>query len=503
MVVKKTQPILLVLLMLCLAISTVIVVTLLLPLVAAQASTQTYSAAGILTLLLLIAVAILTILRWEYGLFLTLASLSLVNRLKTVYFVDFGHVFITAETVFLFLLLIGWFFRNATQHRRERFKHYLVLPVFFFLAAGFLSLVNSADERVSVRLLVAGVVQPIILFYLITNNIRTRRQVKLVIYALIASAVVATMYGLWQSLATIVATGDMFDYRIVSVFYSPAIFAEILLLSIPLVVVTRLSLRNQKRTAGILLDITFGGMIVALLLTLTRAAWLGLFVLLAILLVNKEMRSYLFRWVPVVLMFVLIQSALVAELLTRRSYDLFAFNDSTTSVGERLFAWQTAFVMMEDKPLGIGLGMFRRTWHTYQPNHAGMDAAHNLLLDTGVEMGLLGMIAFIWIAIHALRINLRLYRSSADAYVSRLALGVFSALGGYFGTPLAGGAELAHNDMTIPGIPLGSPISTGMLVFWSLLACLFILGESEKASDELALRTIPRRRYVKHQFSNV
>jgi len=440
-----------------------------------------------LTLLLLIVVAIIVIFRWEYGLALTLASLSLVNRLKTVYFVDFGYAVVTAETVFVLLLLFVWYIGVTTRPRLEGLEPYLVVPVFWLFISGVVSLFSSLDIRVSLRLLIAGVIEPIVLFYLIINNLKGIRQVKLVVYALIVSAAFAAGYGLWQIFLTVSRTGNPFDYRIVSVFYSPAIFGEILLLSFPLVVVTRISLQEPKRAVGLLLDVVLGGMIVALLLTITRSAWLGLLVSLAVLLVSREFRSYCYSRVSIVsivLIFLVMQSGAVSELsgvldlFQRRPVSLSDFGDPTTSIGERIFAWQTALVMIIDNPLGIGLGMFRQIWPTYQPYSAGLDAAHNLLLDIGVEMGVLGLIAFIWIVIDSVRTGIRLVRTSLDPYVARLGLGILSGLAGYFAHALSGGAEFAHNVRNVID-PLGSPISTGMLVFWSLLGCLYILRESE------------------------
>ena len=500
---NKTRSIMLLLLMLCLATGTVIVVTLVMPLLAAQSSNQTYSLAGMFTLLLLVVVAVLTVLRWEYGLALTLASLSLVNRLKTVYFLDFEYVFITAETVFLALLLLGWFFTYATRQRRDRLKYYLAVPIFLFLVAGFLSLSSSLDTRVSLRLFISGVAQPIILFFLIINNIKTVKQVKLVAYALMASAVIASSYGLWQSFLTVSETGDPFDYRIVSVFYSPAIFAETILLSFPLVVVIRIWLKPDNRIVALLLDLVLGGLVISLLLTITRGAGLGFMAASLILLLNKDIRSYSLRWVPVLLVLVILQSGLIAELLQRRPVSVRDLGDPTSSTGERIYAWQTALVMIEDNPVGIGLGMFRRTWYSYQPNSLGLDAAHNLLLDTGVELGIIGLIALMWTIIHSLKINISLFRNSMHTDAGKLALGILACIIGYMVHALGSGAELAHNDLTIPQIPLGSPISTGMLIFWSLVACLFILREAEKTGEEPALAHRMPARYLSPRHSNV
>jgi hypothetical protein len=122
-----------------------------------------YLAAGTITLLLLIAVPVIAFFRWEYGLAVTLASLSLINRLKTIYFVDFGYAVVTAETAFVLFLLIAW--RLRVGKRPERFDPYLLGPVFWLLIAGVVSLLCcSLDIRVSLRLLICGVIEPIYYF---------------------------------------------------------------------------------------------------------------------------------------------------------------------------------------------------------------------------------------------------------------------------------------------------------------------------------------------------
>ena len=460
-----------------------------------------YLAAGTITLLLLIAVPVIAFFRWEYGLAITLASLSLINRLKTIYFVDLGYAVVTAETAFLLLLLIVW--RIRVGKRPERFDPYLMGPVFWLIVSGVVSLLCcSLDTRVSLRLLICGVIEPIVLFYLIINNLKGISQVKLVVYALIVSATFATGYGLWQVFLKTIATGDVFSYRIVSTYYTAAIFGEILLLSLPLVVVTRTSLQKPRLAVSLLLDILVGCMIFAIVAIQARSAWLGLIVSLSVLMFNKEIRSYLlYRLIPVGLIVMVIKHDAILSLFASRPMRLRDFGDLATSPGQHLIAWKTAVVMIMDNPIGIGLGMFKHIWPIYQPQNTPfpLDAAHNLLLDIGVEMGVIGLLSFIWIVIASARNGIRLIRTSTDPYVARLGLGILSCLAGYFAHALAGGAELAHNVRNVID-PLGSPIATGMLVFWSLLGCLYILGKSGKTvAEPLLLGAGPNEGYVSNR----
>jgi hypothetical protein len=132
---------------------------------------------------------------------------------------------------------------------------------------------------------------------MIINNLKGIEQVKLVVYALIASATFATGYGLWQLFLMINATGSPFAYKIVSTYYTAAIFGEILLLAFPLVVVTRTSLPKPKHVVALLLDILLGCMLVALVMTQVRSAWLSIIVSVGVLMFNRSMRSYLYRFI--------------------------------------------------------------------------------------------------------------------------------------------------------------------------------------------------------------
>ncbi len=451
-----------------------------------------YLAAGLFILVMLSALPIITAIRWEYGLALTLSSLSLMNRLKTEYFLELEYILITAESICIFLLLTAFLLRFAVYPKLSKIVSPLIVPVVILVSSGVLSLLNSVDMRVSLRLLAAGVLQPVMLFYIIVNTIEDIRQVRLLVAALIVSAVVATVYGLWQVFLTFTGSGSAFDYRIVSMFYSPAIFGEVLLLSFPLVLVMRITYPRTRRAVSLLLDVVIALMIIAMLMTITRSVWLGLLVSIAVLLIRKKIRSYLFWRLSVVifvLMILVIQFNIVSdfsgllELFQRRPASIADFTDNTTSIGERVFAWGTALEMMLENPIGIGLGMFSRNWSLFRPLSADLEAAHNLFLDIGVQIGVVGLLAFVWILINSIRICVRLAESSQDSDISSMALGILSGIAGYCAHAFAGGAELAHNDLNVTSTPLGSPISTGMLIFWTLIGLIFVLGKLERNSS--------------------
>jgi hypothetical protein len=463
-----------------------------------------YLAGIIFAFFLVLAVAILSAYQWEYGLAASIASLSLVNRLKTEYNIDLGYVLVTIETVLICLLLFASFIRVG-QHSREESTPYLRIPVAILLISGALSLFDSLDIEVSIRLFITGVIEPIIVFYLIVTNINSARQVKLILLAIIVSGTFAAAYGAWQ-IFTIAGLGEgnPFDYRVVSVFYSPAILGEIMLLTFPIALVVRIALQQERSSAVILLDVALGLIFVAIAMTITRSTWLGFLVALVVLIFGAELsiRRYITRRIPLIIFVVIllaIKSGAVSdvtgllELFERRPVSMSDFSDDTTSIGERIFAWGVALEMMVDHPLGIGLGMFKHVWPLYKPTHAQLDAAHQIFLDTGVELGFLGLVGFLWVVFKSLVLSRRLAKSAANPEFRLMGLGIFSAFVGYMVHAVSGGAELVHNITNVDS-PLGSPIATGMLLFWSLVGCLHVLARIESRltrNPSSVLRSLP------------
>jgi O-antigen ligase len=101
----------------------------------------------------------------------------------------------------------------------------------------------------------------------------------------------------------------------------------------------------------------------------------------------------------------------------------------------RIEIYTNALRALADSPLyGIGIGMFPRIVPVLYPHadrvHGAMPHAHNLLLQIGMDLGLPGMIAYLALAINAVRVlHQVLQRGSAvNRTLAMGALGAFTAL---------------------------------------------------------------------------
>jgi putative inorganic carbon (hco3(-)) transporter len=168
-----------------------------------------------------------------------------------------------------------------------------------------------------------------------------------------------------------------------------------------------------------------------LLLTQSRTAWLSLAVTVAGL---AAVRSRMARrlLVTITALGVVVVSLIGpqrllgdVERLVRRASAAgphFAFN-----VGERTVIWSYALEQLRQSPvIGIGLGAFRRTVRSRSIPSASSGAdiahAHNVFIQTALDIGLVGLAAYTAILLLSLRMAWSSYRCG-DVALRHLALG--------------------------------------------------------------------------------
>ncbi len=140
--------------------------------------------------------------------------------------------------------------------------------------------------------------------------------------------------------------------------------------------------------------------LVALLLTLTRSAWVGA-VVGALFLLYRKKKLLAGLFIPAVLMVFLISPAKIKE----RALSIFSLSNPTNV--ERINMWRVGLKMAKLRPLlGIGQNMASRVYPSYrikgQPPEE-IPHLHNTYLQITVERGLLGILSFLAFVFLALR----------------------------------------------------------------------------------------------------
>jgi O-antigen ligase len=328
-----------------------------------------------------------------YVLLLTRSSLDLPLELTRF---DVGSVDITLGAVLnVIVVAIAGF---AVGFRRGSA---LPLIVWFpFLSIALCSISYAPDKIAGARLFMTflSYVALFAIPFFVTPSFRSRG---LFIYAVIWASVGPAVFGVVEYAALLDASG-----RIKSTFPHPNIFAFYLVNTIT-VILFALTSRciTLARSTRTLLVIYVAVLLVLLILTQTRAAWLGCFVVLTTYTAMVD-RRYLIvlLFLPLVL-FVPTVSERLDSLGTGTAY---VPGESLNSYAWRQVLWDHAFEDVQDEiMLGKGLSSFRTNSPKFFPLEEDSRDAHSGYVQAIYETGLVGLVCYMFIHLTTLVLGWR------------------------------------------------------------------------------------------------
>ena len=247
--------------------------------------------------------------------------------------------------------------------------------------------------------------------------VRGERAVRGICRALVAVICVLAAHGIWQYLFT--------DYgslhrRIVGVFSHYQTFAGILLIGL-LVVAAELATgsgwRSPWRWAA------FGLIFSALLLTLTRGAWVAAALTLGGLAIARA-RRFLTVYVLAAALLALFMVFLAPATWLERAESISDLQD--VSNYDRLCMAEAGFYMVSERPIfGVGPEAVKALYPIYRHPTAprlNVPHLHNAILMRAVEQGLPSLLIYGWMMAAAVGMSWRAYRQGRAADLSLAAL---------------------------------------------------------------------------------
>jgi O-antigen ligase len=197
---------------------------------------------------------------------------------------------------------------------------------------------------------------------------------------------------------------DMSEFRLQSTFSHANIYAFYLVLLLGLALYVRSS-RIIRVTPQVRLLVTLyiPFLFVLLMLTKTRSAWMASGLILLVYAIRVD-RKFLAGFLVIPVLIAGNPSVLdrLSDITEPTEIDSFTqLNDSTrlNSYEWRQALWESAIPQITEKPLlGHGLESFKPSTPSFFPliGPEGIDG-HNFYLQTGFEMGLLGVFALVWL----------------------------------------------------------------------------------------------------------
>ena len=424
----------------------------------------------------LVVGGVVLVLSWVHPV-AALAALLVAVPFSTVVTLEAGDFSVTAIEPLMVLLVISWAARGIARRNLRLVSGPLPAALGLLMLALLAS--SLAAERLGLAYKETIKWLELVIVYLFTalhlDDVRTQRAV---LIALFLAGTAEALYGVFQY-----ATGQgpaAFTIgealRAYGHFEQPNPFAGYLGTILPLGLA--LALHRRPRGFALLAGLTAGASGLAILLSLSRGAWVGVALGLALLLWAWGRRAR--RWLALggfglALLLLLTATNLVPGTWSDRlvavveNFGIFdvravEVTGENFAVVERMAHWQAGWYMLLDHPLlGVGAGNYAAAYPDYSlpgwPEALGH--AHNYYLNMAAETGLPGAAALVLLLIVVFR---------------SIAAGLRRQPEGSFGRALLAGllasfvVLTAHNlfdNLLVHGMQVQVGFLLGLVTVWS------------------------------------
>jgi hypothetical protein len=317
----------------------------------------------------------------------------------------------------LLALALPWLVREM---RSSRAPKELVWAYVVFLASVIVSMINAGTLSLSALAGAGVLVFPFLLFLLGFLCVRDILEFKRYSVVLAFTALIASIFALFQFVLErltgtrffLIEAYNIFQhsvYRAPSFFRETNVFADYVAVA-ALPAIGFLSFRmRQLLTRGerIFLLVALGFSLIGQIISASRQTWVGLFIAgVALAILYKRVKNLIVAVVAVVVVGFLATSFStdLRELIIERSTVFFnpSEYEEESSLAFRLMNFQSNWEIFERAPtFGIGYGNLKKQYFTEEDFELGRGTSSNVFLDLAVEIGVVGLMCFLffWIVV--------------------------------------------------------------------------------------------------------
>ncbi|MDR7867200.1 MAG: O-antigen ligase family protein [Sporomusaceae bacterium] len=339
---------------------------------------------------------------------------------------------LNAVSVFLALGVLLWVARMAADRHLDFKPTPFDGAIALLVALSAASILAAPDRWLSFYNYYHLMGRYILLYYLVVNNFHSLDQLKRLVQAILASAGLVVVYGLYQYVQGVDISafewvdGEQFPLlkmRVFSTLQNPNLLAGFLVIIAALAAGLGLNAEDRRCKMAYLALIV--ALLVCLVFTYSRGAWLSVLAVVAAYGVLYSRKTFwLLLFVPVVV--VAGHDVLMERLMS-------IVNPTDTSAMLRIALWESTLAMIADRPLfGIGWGAYSLVYPAYDFFINDPDTiiyhAHNMYLHLAAEIGVPGLLVFLALMIGHARLALAMAENAANRWVSGLMLGVLAAV---------------------------------------------------------------------------
>jgi putative inorganic carbon (HCO3(-)) transporter len=491
-----------------------------------------------ITVPLLSITLLICIFRFEWGILLLTFLIPLLTLVPSQLGVP---NFSLVEMVFLILVIV-WFAKLIKKKEVRFIKTPLDFPLFIFFLIIISSLIvtlssfrylpgriifynliealknifiwNQEDRFFTLRgalILVEG----ILLYFLIVNNVKTKAMARKIITTVVVSSSAVGAYGIFQYLTGFQLLEQWvretpYLTRINSAMADVNSLGAYLSLLLPLIIL--LIVVTEERKKKYLLTVLAPVLFFCLIFTNSRSSWVGFFGALVLLMIityrdklyllyNNRFIRINFKKILWVGLSLLLASIAILVLIAR-SYNIeskktvdspmnlvfFTLNPNnmldTVTTGRIKTYWRSGTEMIKDHPLfGVGIGSFAIHFTDYKDklkNASHPENAHNYFLQIGAELGVVGLVVFLYLIVIIFRTAFIGLKKTNERYWKFILLGILSGIFGFLLTCLA------QHPLLLIEI---------QFIFWLFVSLIFMVTDLKKI-QRFRFSTLLKKSYI-------
>ena len=407
------------------------------------------------------------------------------------------------ELIFEILVIICmmfWGFKIVNAKKYKLSPSSFNFPIISFMAICIFSLFWSDSPFISLKELPLFLAGPL-LYFITTNNIYHKRQIEHLLNAILIIGTLLGIYGIFQYQGIDFAfwKGNIARSKVFGLFGNVNYFAEYMIVPLSLAISLFFAARNRTHKILLLMGIlAMGG---SLILTFTRGSYLALgisSIFMFSLYLASRGKSFIKEhkkiFILILTLIILVTflfavpnplnkpGTVISKIKRRISVAQFT---QGSSLKRRIAIWKFTALMIKDHPLlGSGLGTFKYNSLKYQAKffdqgenrslypYGIADKVHNEYLQLWAELGVIGLLIFIWLTISYFNYGIKILNKIKDRYKQGILIGLM-------------GAVVAVLIDAIFGFPLHLPAT--LVLFWLVIGLTIALDGSKKEEKKVVL----------------
>lgn len=381
----------------------------------------------------------------KYSMLLYILTFPVMVTSRKLVYCDLLIIKVTYETIYITLLFLSNI-KDITRYLEQAFKQHtlrakFLILIFIFLIFSYNSVIYSPNTIMSLCNVYISVTIPI-MFLLSALVLFEKRDKYIIYYDVITAIDLSCLYGMFQIVMNGISIKNIkLNRNLLTFGYNNInIFAGILVITIPLLLEIILYKKSSKRER-ILQIVSFFIYLISLFITYSRGAWICFLLSVFLILISKKYKKILIAFSAVIL------AALkpLSSYILSRGYSNFSILNNL-SVTARIQSFFTDFIIMKKYPFGIGIGNFADQYKKFvvdgymsipqnirynmMASGTMLENAHNLLMQIGVELGIVSLIVFVMIFINRFKVIFQNYNLNRGMFVSLVIYLIFSEVTG-------------------------------------------------------------------------